>query len=229
VEIDLLDMGAFDAAPTPVPAAAVADDIFGSAMLSPTPIAAPAPAAPAAAPLTVETASDDEEDLGLPAPADVDRPTTASAAIEPVDPFAAEGLLGDLQDKPLSSFELSSCKFEFNGSVMGPLQITTAQFGQQWGSCAATSPVSIPSSKKVSTLDSFMKECSAVGLHPIEAIAATNEGICAGQINGGVLVALVHGKVSPQAGGASRLDITVKSTDSTMAGSLALYVQNMMA
>ncbi|CAJ1938995.1 unnamed protein product [Cylindrotheca closterium] len=225
-EIDLLDMMGFDMAPAPAPAAAV-DDIFGSAMLAPTPVSAE----PAAPPPIVETASVDEEDLGLQAPGGVDRPTTAAAAITPVetiDPFAAEGLLGDLQDKPLASFGVSSSKFEFNGSAMAPLKITTAQFGQQWGSCAATTPVSIPSSKKVSSLDTFMKECEAVGLHPIEAISATNEGICAGQINGGVMMALVHGKVSPQAGGNTRLDITVKSSDSTMAGSLALYVQNMM-
>eukprot|EP00980_Cylindrotheca_fusiformis_P024840 scaffold12579_cov132-Cylindrotheca_fusiformis.AAC.1 len=62
---------------------------------------------------------------------------------------------------------------------MAPLKITTAQFGQQWGSCPATSPTSIASSKKVSTLDSFMKECEAIGLYPVEAINATNEGICA--------------------------------------------------
>ena len=68
-----------------------------------------------------------------------------------------------------------------------------------------------------------MKECEGIGLHPVEAIGATNEGICAGMVNGGSLMVLIHGKVS-----GSQLDITVKSTDSTLTGSLALYMQNMM-
>ena len=215
-------MGAFDVTPSPAPAAAVADDIFGSGLLTPTPAAATA-AAPAAAAPIVETASEDEVDIGAAAANTVQHATSASSAIEPVDPFAAEGLLNDVTDAPLASFESSSSKFEYNGSVMAPLKITTPQFGQQWGGCPVTSPVSIPSSSKVSTLDQFMKECEGIGLHPVEAIGATNEGICAGMVNGGSLMVLIHGKVS-----GSQLDITVKSTDSTLTGSLALYMQNMM-
>lgn len=220
-------MGAFDATPSPAPAPALADDIFGSGLLepmaAPAPAApAPAPAAPAAAPPLVETASDDDADV-TPTPV-AENPTSVATAIEPVDPFAAEGLLSGFSDAPLKTFETSPSKFEYNGSVMAPLKITTAQFGQQWGGCSATSPVSIPSSSKISTLDQFMKESEGIGLHPVEAIGATNEGICAGMVNGGSIVVLIHGKVS-----GSRLDITVKSTDSTLTGSLALYMQNMMA
>ena len=39
---------------------------------------------------------------------------------EPVDPFAASGLLGDFDDKPLASLETST-KFEYNGTPMAPL------------------------------------------------------------------------------------------------------------
>ena len=182
VEVDLLDLGGFDMAPAPAPAAPATDDIFGSVMLEPTPAAAqaPPPQEAAAAPV-VETVSDDEEEVAAPAP--------APEAAAPVDPFAAEGLLSDLTDAPLKTFQMSSSKFEFNGSVLAPLQITTAQFGQQWGSCPATSPVNLTSSK-VASLDSFMKESEAVGLHPVEAIGATNEGICAGMVNGGAMVVL---------------------------------------
>jgi hypothetical protein len=219
VEIDLLDMGAFDDVAPIAPTANVAVDIF-SAAPSPPPVAeAPAPAA-APPPPVVETVSDDQEDVAT---------TTAAAApmAEPVlDPFAAEGLLSDLTDAPLKSF-MSTSKFEYNGSPMGPLTITTSQFGQQWGSCHATSPASVTTGK-IATLDMFMKECVKVGLHPIEAIAATNEGICAGMVNGGAIVILVHGKVSPLGGGQTKLDLTVKSTDPGVTGSLALYMQNMM-
>jgi hypothetical protein len=73
-----------------------------------------------------------------------------------------------------------------------------------------------------------MKECESSGLHPIEAIAATNEAICAGMVDGGSNVILVHGKITPLGNGATKLDITVKSTDIALSGSLALYLQNMM-
>jgi hypothetical protein len=70
-------------------------------------------------------------------------------------------------------------------------------------------------------------------LHPVEAIGATNEAICAGTV-GSTMVVLIHAKLSPISdsggggGGVCKLDITVKSTDATLAGFLALYLQNMM-
>lgn len=217
-DFDLLDFGPTDTI-TPAPAAVANDvvDIFGTMTLEPTqasPHAAPAESAPA--PL-VETVSDEE-------PA---APTTAPPAPPPVDPFAAEGLLGDFQETKLQGFGTSTNKFEFNGSPMAPLQITTPQFGQNWGSCPATSPVSM-NSQKVVSLSDFMKQCEDSGLHAIEAITVTNEGICGGMFDGGSKIVLVHGKVTPLASGESSLAITVKSADLRLSGSLALYLQNMM-
>jgi AP-4 complex subunit epsilon-1 len=224
-EVDLLDFG-FDAAPaTPAPAAAPALDIFASTpnLVDSTP-AAPPPAASPVSPPAVEFVSDDEEEAAPP-PVPAAPPAPPAA---PVDPFAAAGLLGDdVTDAPLKSFGLSSSKFEFNGNAMAPMKIVTAQFGQQWGSCPATSPISVTSAK-VASLDRFMKKCEEAGLHPVEAIGATNEGICAGMVNGGSIVVLVHGKVTPLGGAQAKLDVTVKSTDQTLSGSLALYLQNMM-
>eukprot|EP00934_Nitzschia_sp_Nitz4_P005930 Nitzschia sp. Nitz4//scaffold12_size214221//133382//136510//NITZ4_001512-RA/size214221-processed-gene-0.121-mRNA-1//1//CDS//3329535056//5920//frame0 len=212
-EVDLLDLMSFDAPAAPAPA----EDIFASTPSLATP--APAPVAP---PL-VETVSDDEVDDVTPT---APPPAAAPAPTPPVDPFAAEGLLGDFTDTPLKSFEPASSKFEFNGSVLAPMKIVTAQFGQKWGSCPHTSPLSVTSGKILS-LDQFMSKCSDSGLHPVEAIGATNEGICAGMVNGGSMLVLVHGKVTPM-GAQSKLDVTVKATDATLSGSLALYLQNMM-
>jgi AP-4 complex subunit epsilon-1 len=213
-EIDLLDMGAFDdyvEPSTTVPSSAAAIDIFGSTTLEPM-VAAPT----AEHPTLVETVTDDEAEVVAAAP--------AAPAAEPIDPFAAEGLLGGMTDTPLRSLDLSSSKFEYNGSVMAPMQIVTAQFGQHWGSCPATSPVSISNSAKVTNLDQFMQKCTAAGLHPVEAIGATNEGICAGMMNGGSMVVLIHGKILAP----GKVDLTVKATDANLSGSLALYLQNMM-
>jgi AP-4 complex subunit epsilon-1 len=159
VEIDLLDMGFFD---DPAPAGgavssnSAADDIFGSAttMLAPT-AAAPAPAAPP--PMMVETASEDEQEAAI-----VPSAAAAASSAAMVDPFAAEGLWNE--DTPLKTFEMqyASSKFEYNGNTMAPLTITTPEFGPQWGSCPATSPVSL-TSQKVTTLEAFMKECTSAG------------------------------------------------------------------
>jgi AP-4 complex subunit epsilon-1 len=196
-EVDLLDFTSFDISSSPAPA----PDID---VLAPAPVAAPAP--PPAAP-TVETVEDEE-----------DEPK------EEVDPFAAEGLLGGVTDAPLKSLERDS-KFEYNGIKMAPLTITTAQFGQQWGTCRATSPASF-SGTKIDTLDKFMAMCGQIGAHKIEAIAATNEGIAAGMV-GATNVALIHGKITPLGSGGARVDVTIKSTDATMSGCLALFIQNM--
>mmetsp|Transcript_11220 Transcript_11220/g.32279 ORF Transcript_11220/g.32279 Transcript_11220/m.32279 type:complete len:1071 (+) Transcript_11220:130-3342(+) len=215
VEVDLLDLGGFDSTPAPAPAVDPGIDIF----------AAPPPPQAEAPPPVVETVSDD--DGGAAAAAQAAPAPAAPPASTMVDPFAAEGLLGSVSDAPLASLGGgASQKFEYGGSPMAPLTITTPEFGQHWGTLSATSPASLQSSK-VLTLDQFMTEAGKVGLHPIEAIAATNEGICAGMINGAILV-LVHGKVTPM-GPQSRLDVTVKSSDAALPGSLALYIQNMMA
>lgn len=218
-DFDLLDFGA-PVVTAPATAANDVTDIFGTMTLEPTPatpIAAPTETPPA--PL-VETVSEEEATAPKTAP-----PAPPTAA--PVDPFAAEGLLGDFAETTLQGFGVSTNKFEFNGSPMAPLQITTAQFGQNWGSCPATSPVSI-NCREVVSLDAFMKECENTGLYPIEAITATNEGICGGMFDGGSKIILVHGKVTPLASGESNLAITVKSADATLSGSLALYLQNML-
>lgn len=212
---------------------------------APTPMASVAPAAPAAAPVAAPAPPAPEVDLldfmSDPSPAPTSDPGVDILAptpiIEPepepeptpppevnpveVDPFAASGLLDGLSDKPLDAL-VSDNKFQHNGQTLAPLQITTPQFGQKWGSTPHSSPLSATSSK-CATLDGFMDLCKTVGAHAIESIPSTNEGICAGML-GGSNVVLIHGKVS--SGG--RVDVTIKSTDESLGGCLAMYMQNMM-
>jgi AP-4 complex subunit epsilon-1 len=204
--VDLLDLSAWDDSAAPAPAASEPptnfDDVF----------------APQPATAVVETVTDDEADT---APAPAAAPT--SSAVDD-DPFAHAGLLGDFNDKPLPTLERSQ-RFEFNGTPMAPMPINTAQFGQQWGACKATAPVSMQSTK-ATTLDKLMELLASVGAHKIEAIAATNEGICAGSV-GAHNMALIHGKVT-SLGALAKLDVTVKGSDQAMCSSLALYLQTML-
>ena len=74
-----------------------------------------------------------------------------------------------------------------------------------------------------------MALCERAGLHKVEEIVATNEGIAACMAGGGSSVALVHGKISPLPGGtSSRVDVTVKSTDPQLGLSLSMFLQNML-
>ena len=140
------------------------------------------------------------------------RPSTS------LDPFAASGLLGDLGETTTHK-----APFIYLGSKLGPLSITTAEFGQRWGSFPFTSPSSIKTAK-VKTLNDFMSLCESIGAYKVEAIAATNEGICAGIVGGSVQV-LIHGKVS-FSGESVKLDITVKSNDANIGGILAMHLQS---
>lgn len=206
-EMDLLDMGSWGA-DTGAMAVATPSTID---MLAPTPVTeAAAPPPPPAPPAPPEPA---------PAPASI-------------DPFADAGLLDGITSAPLSSFgssdAMGSSKFEYGGVAVAPLAITTPQFGERWGQCASTHPVNVPSSSSASTLSKFMDICARAGMHKVEEIAATNEGICACMAGGGQSIALVHGKISPLPGGQSRVDVTVKSTDAQLGGTLAMYLQNMI-
>jgi hypothetical protein len=213
---DLLDLMAWDDAPAPAPAAMMNQpDAF----------------TPAGPPPAVETVSDDEDDGESQAAAAAYVPVTEAPAARPViddDPFASAGLLGGsgLEPQPLPALMERSHKYEYNGIPMAPLPINTPQYGQQWGTCKATAPTSVQSSKIIS-LDRFMTLCADIGAHKVEAIAATNEGIAAGMV-GAQSIALIHGKVTPIGTSTAQVDVTVKSTDAAIASSLALYMQTML-
>lgn len=224
-EVDLLDMGFWgDSSTASAPAAAPAPSPDFDAVVEQTSEALSSTA-------LVETVSEDDND-GYEPVADVIAPPSQSigpspsAAGTPVvddDPFASAGLLSDVTQPALPSFSLNSDpKFEYHGVPLVPLPITTAQFGAKWGTCAATSPISLTSSK-VASLDQFMNTCSRIGAHRVEAIAATNEGICAGMLGASNLV-LIHGKVVPT-GATARIDVTVKGSDAALCGSLAMFLQ----
>ena len=190
-EVDLLDLSIWDA-PAPPPGPVV--DAFD--------VALPPPA-------IVETVSDtDDEPTSAPAPVPV-------TVVD--DPFAS--MMGGMQDEPLETIPVASTKFEYNGTPMAPLQITTAQFGQQWGSCPATAPSSI---RTTINLTGFLAKLEEIGAHPVEAIATSNEGIAAGMIGGAQLI-LIHGRVT-----GSSVEMTIKSTETSIATSLALFLSAVM-
>jgi len=200
-EMDLLDIMNFDPNPTAIQPAVGALDIF-----APHPVSVP--------PQLVENASDDEQagnEINM---------------LQSNDPFDNVLMFGGMSNPPLANLTLSSKIFEHNGHALMPLPISTPQFGQHWGSCSITFPVSIQSNT-IKTLEQLMNAIADIGAYKVESIAATNEGICAGQLAGNILV-LIHGKLSPIGGTSGKIDITVKTTDGTLGSKLSMYLQTVI-
>jgi hypothetical protein len=125
--------------------------------------------------------------------------------------------MAGLSDAPLASLSGAIVKLEYNGSVLNPLSsMTTAQFGAKWGSCPHTSPITV----QAANLDLTLETCKKAGLAVVETIPATQEGICAGELSSETV--LIHAKwTSPTAA-----NLTVKSTDATVGGRVALHLQS---
>jgi len=238
--VDLLDMGAFgDALPpsttdhnaaAPPPPPVVGDDSLDVLTSMPIPGAAaapvPAPSAPAPAPVAAVVVEESSSSSIIPEPAPV------------LDPFA--DMAGGVEDKPLPAFgapsslvvaqsSASSSGFKHNGDALKPLTMTTPEFGGTWGGCPFTNTASVASCK-ASNLTQFMKLVSDAGLHPVEAIGATNEGICAGKV--GAITLLVHGKLTPSSAGAmmnSKVDLTIKATNIDIGSAFGVFLSNFLA
>mmetsp|Transcript_3426 Transcript_3426/g.5283 ORF Transcript_3426/g.5283 Transcript_3426/m.5283 type:complete len:1070 (-) Transcript_3426:374-3583(-) len=211
-EVDLLDMSAWDA---PASTAASAPSL-DSDMLTPTPVG-----------LNDGLVALEPEPI-LPQPEPAAPADTSTLAVDDnADPFSIlDGGSDANTPASLPTLLATNSTFEYEGTKLAPLSITTAQFGPQWGSCTSTSPISVPSTK-IDTLAKFMNLCESIGAHLVESIAATNEGICAGMIGGSKIV-LIHGKISPTPGGGAKVDVMIKSGDSGLAGCLAMFLQNMI-
>ena len=209
-------------APPQVPAAAPDLLDFGAPTLGPIPVAAPVDFN---VDILTPTQSDGHTIAGndIQIPSSVESPT--AVVLDSADPFAGAGLLDGVGDTSLSPLE-SNKNFEHNGVKMRRLPITTTEFGQQWGTVPHVTNLS-ETSHKVSTLDSFMNLSESIGFEKIETIAITNEGICGGMVGESIVV--LHGKISPLGDtNGSKLDITIKSTDVSLGGCLAMYMQNMI-
>lgn len=144
---------------------------------------------------------------------------------------AADLLDGFSESDPPTCISLSkTTKFEFFGVPIAPHAINTLQFGEQWGNCRSTHPINIPSSTGCNTMAKFMSICEIAGLHKVEEIAATNEGIAACVVGDGSMVALIHGKIFNLPGGiSSHVSVTVKSTDMQLGLTLSIYLKKMMS
>lgn len=86
--------------------------------------------------------------------------------------------------------------FSFGGRAVRPLTIVTGDFGQKWMACSEERrAVGAGLSPGLGSPKAVAERLGArLGVHTVEIIPHTSEGICAGQLDGGS-VCLVHCKV----------------------------------
>merc|ERR1719215_68578 len=211
--LDLLDMTSFgDSLPQSeadiVPSNDV--DIFGdTAPNSPLEASIPEPIPETVLETVLEPPEPVADPIELPPPA---------TTVPVLDPFAEQGLIDDIGNKPLSGFgeTLVTSKpkgFTYNGSEISPLILSTPEFGHKWGSVPFLNQSQITNSS-ANDLVKFMKVLSDAGFHPIETIPVTAEGICAANV--GNAIALVHGKLTESSIGpmiSTNIEISLKATD----------------
>ncbi len=106
----------------------------------------------------------------------------------------------------------STAIFSWGGHNMKPLLIATHEFGEDWTGSNMTERTLIglkcSGQHKLKTPEDAMQVLASHGLHPVESIPSTSEGICAGTCKDTRV--LVHFKLQPQS---AAIDLTVHCQD----------------
>lgn len=202
----------------PPPAAAVPAKPISTPVSAPTRAAASPVVVPAAPTPLAPAAVFDLLDMGSSPPTAPSRP--------PPGPPATDLLLdmGDVLDAVSSGppqVMLQASLPVPAAPLLGPLQVTTAQVGANWGQ--------LPSERRVQMMtslgncrDMMLRMQSSLNVHPVEIIGM--EGIAAGRILPGSDPCFLHGKLSPP-----RLDVLVRCRDPGMAQRVADLCQKALA
>ena len=111
--------------------------------------------------------------------------------------------------------------FSFGGQNMTPLAITTGEFGKRWMTCTGERRTGGSAHGLVTPNAAVDKLVSRLRVHKVEIIPHTSEGICAGQLEGGGSVCLVHCKVGRE------LLVSVKKTLQTISAFGSCVVSEM--
>ncbi|CAN0334943.1 unnamed protein product [Ascophyllum nodosum] len=116
--------------------------------------------------------------------------------------------------------------FSFGGQNMTPLAITTGEFGKRWMTCTGERRTGGSAHGLVTPNAAVDKLVSRLRVHKVEIIPHTSEGICAGQLEGGGSVCLVHCKVWPTRG---TIDITVRADSAKLAEAALAFAKTSLA
>jgi len=153
----------------------------------------------------------DLDDFGGGAPAQPAQPA------QPVQPAAPVDMLldmGDLGSAPAPAQPAPQ-------PILGPMQVTTAQVGAQWGQLATERRVQMQTSIG-NCQEMMLRLQNGVNVSPVEIIGT--EGIAAGRVLPGNEPCFLHGKLAPP-----RLEILIKCRDPGVAQSVADLCQRSLS
>jgi hypothetical protein len=108
---------------------------------------------------------------------------------------------------------------------MEPHPITTPQFGGLWGQLGCEQKSSVPGASVRSLAELQARVEGALGMHMVECIAKTSEGIAAGKLAGTSEQCLVHSKI--RSSGA--LDLIVRTGNAAFTAELLGFVAAKLA
>jgi len=212
-------------------AAALFSGLGGAAAPAP----APAPAAPAPKPPPAQTARAREP--AIEKASEPSQPSTSAAvdlldlddaAPAPAPSQKADGdmLLLDMDDASLNAAppqmpQQQQQQQQQQPSLLGPLQVTTAQVAATWPQLASERIVQMHTSVG-SCQEMMLRLQGAVNVSPVEIVGM--EGIAAGRVLPGNDPCFLHGKLAPP-----RLDVKVRCRDPGVAQSVADLCQRSLA
>lgn len=175
-----------------------------------TAVATPAPKA-AAAPV------DDLLDFGGDGGAPVPSTSPAAAQVQTSDDLN----LIDFGSSPQADVPAPASIPVAPTSPLAPLQVSTQQVGQQWGSLPPEQVVQIATSC-TSCQDMMTRLQARLNVHPVQVIGT--EGICAGRVLPGNDPCFLHGSLTPP-----RLTLKIKVRDPVVAQKVAEMCQMALA
>ncbi len=118
----------------------------------------------------------------------------------------------------------STTTFSLGGHNMKPLVIDTDEFGENWIGSNMTERTLIGlkcgGQLTLKTPEDVMQVLALHGLHPVESIPSTSEGICAGTCNGTRV--LVHFKLHPQS---ATIDVTACCQNANIIDAFVLFLK----
>jgi AP-4 complex subunit epsilon-1 len=211
---DLMSMSTQPAVYSPAPAPApMSVDIFDNMLMpsnpAPAPPAVPSPSA-VPTPTSASRITDVFADMSMNAP-----PVQMSPAVSPVRPMGMDAFNNMNMSSPTLSYTASSPEAR-------PLNLTTAQFGQRWGSVPFEVKKSV--SCKARNLEQ-LRQSMPQTLGHVESIQQSTEAIYASTV-GASSVVLVHVKLHP---GRMAADLIIKATTTDICNQQLNFIANALS
>jgi hypothetical protein len=124
----------------------------------------------------------------------------------------------------LTDAPLQQSSFMFEGRSVQPWNITTPEFGSQWGQFRSENKTTIGPSSVRTLVELSSRVTGQLSMHMVEMISATNEGIVAGQLSNSDTKFCMHIKLRTS----GQLDVAIRAPNQSLVDALAIHCQQVL-